>query len=1012
MPLQLFRRFRAVLVVLTASFLTAEYPPVKAWTSADGLAGDSEIGFLLQDSRGYLWIGGALGLSRFDGHAFRNYGKADGLPSEVVYSGVETKDGTLWFGTSRGLVRYVPDAGAPKRFAGYPFDTPDGREVHTIQSLAEDPRGGLWIGTPVGLFHASPSRDGGTHARRVLSFEEPGGKEPAGVGRILTLLSDSRGVLWAGTHYSGIFRILPGENAPSEYRTEHYTVANGLPSNVSGSLLEDHLGRIWFATPHGLLQLSSAPDPARPIVLRAIDSVYGLPENMLFGLAETRDGHIWIGSPKGLAEFDGRRLRTLTTENGLSGNSIFSLLTDRQGNLWAGTQSSGVMRIARNGFTSFRAADGLTLPSVSTLTESHGRSLLAVMGSPHQLSLGLWDGGAFRNLQPRFPKEVTSFGWGAGQQLLQDHVGESWVATFDGLCRFPRTGSMTQLSGMRPVRRYTTHDGLPGDNIYSLFEDTTGDIWIGVAFHTGQHAGLARWNRREDRIEDFNPGPLKDHPATSFAEDASGAVWIGFGDGRLGRYRHGGFALFGEREGVPPGVIHLYLDSADRLWGAADAGGVFRVEMRDTDHPGFVRFTTENGLSSDSVFTLTSDVRRRIYAGTRRGIDRIEPSTGKIAHFTTADGLANSVVISSFRDHDGDLWFGTLNGLSKLTASRDLAPPPPAVRITEIRVDNRPIPLSDFGETTAGSVQLHARQNHVQISFAGINLDSDLRFQYRLEGSNSEWSEPGAQQSVIFPGFPDGNYRFLVRALNSDDEFGKVAAVSFYVLPPLWQRWWFILIAAAGIGAAIWQWQRLRLHRLLEVERLRTRIATDLHDDIGTNLSHIAVLSELARRGIGESEYLSQIATVSQETAAAIGDVVWAINPQRDSLNDLVLRMRRFASDVLSAREIEVRFGAPDAEGSRKLDSDLRRQLYLVFKEAVNNAARHAQATRVEIDLRLDGHTAILEISDNGRGFDPAGAWPGNGLNSLQSRAQRLAGTFSIESGKGNGTRLIFRAPL
>jgi len=172
------------------------------------------------------------------------------------------------------------------------------------------------------------------------------------------------------------------------------------------------------------------------------------------------------------------------------------------------------------------------------------------------------------------------------------------------------------------------------------------------------------------------------------------------------------------------------------------------------------------------------------------------------------------------------------------------------------------------------------------------------------------------------------------------------------------------------------------------------------------------VLSELARRGMGESEYLSQIATVSQETAAAIGDVVWAINPQRDSLNDLVLRMRRFASDVLSALEIGVQFSAPDSERGRKLDSNLRRQLYLVFKEAINNAARHAHATHVEIDLRIDGNFAILEIRDDGRGFDPEDAVAGNGLNSLRSRAQRLKGTFSIESGKGNGTHLIFRAPL
>ena len=459
--MRLFRRLRAVLVVLTASCLTAEYPPVKSWTSADGLAGDSEIGFLLQDSRGYLWIGGALGLSRFDGHAFRNYGKADGLPSEIVYAGVETKDGTLWFGTAHGLVRYVPDAAAPRRFAGYPFDTPDGREIHTIQSLVEDPRGGLWIGTPVGLFHANPSRDGVPHARRVLSFEEPGGKEPPGVGRIITLLPDSHGALWAGTHYSGIFRILPGENAPSEYRIEHYTVANGLPPNVAGSLLEDHMGRIWFATPHGLLQLSSTPHPEQSIVLHTVDSLYGLAENTLNCLAETGDGHIWFGSGKGLAEFDGRRLRTLTTENGLSGNNIYSLLADRQGNLWAGTQSSGLMRIARNGFTSFRAADGLTLPEVSSLTETHQGSLLAVMGSNHQLSVGLWDGRGSLTYSPASRKKshLSAGGWPATdsrspRRMVADDLRRTVPFSAHRIgCRVIRHASRAALHHARRIAR-------------------------------------------------------------------------------------------------------------------------------------------------------------------------------------------------------------------------------------------------------------------------------------------------------------------------------------------------------------------------------------------------------------------------------------------------------------------------------------------------------------------------------------------------------------------------------
>ena len=987
---------------------------MKSYTIADGLMSDGEILHMIQDSRGYLWICGSLGISRFDGHAFRNYGQADGLPVEGAYYALETKDGTLWFGTSRGLARYVPNAGAQRRFVMYSLGEPpaaDGTNLaDDIHTLCEDPNGGLWIGSARGLYHSTPSADS-LHAHLVLRPDVPAGAEPPGFTRIVSLLSDSHRVLWAGTHYAGIYRILPGG------AVEHYTVANGLPTNVIGSFLEDHRGRVWFTTPHGLLLLSSSPRPDRLIVSQSFDTRYGLRENRLWCLVETAEGHIWIGSNMGLAEFDGKRFRTYTTENGLTEKQIFSLLVDRQGYLWAGTHSSGIMRLARNGITTYRQSDGLLGSYVTSLLETRGGSLLAVPGQPERFPVQTWNGRGFSLVWPRFPKEVKAFAPAAGQRVLQDHTGEWWMATLDGLCRFPRTESANELSGMLPKRRYTTRDGLPSDFIYALFEDSRGDIWIGAGFR--ERAGTARWKRGTDVIEDLSqaPGAFKDRAAVSFVEDAAGAIWIAFAGGGLSRYRDGRFTSLTERQGLPPGNIHLYMDTVDRLWGAADSGGVFRVDRRDTGDPQFVRFTAFSGLSTDWANAITGDLYGRIYVGTVHGVDRIDPNTGRITHLTAADGLASNAVISAFRDRSGDLWFGTRNGLSRLTVSRNPAAAPPPVRITEVSIDDRKIPLSDFGESSIGSLKI-AGHNHLQISFAGINLDSTLQFQYKLEGSGRDWSQPGLQQSVVYPGFPSGRYRFLVRALNADDAVSPVAAaLSLNVLPPIWQRWWFLLLASATVAGAIWQWQRYRLGRLLEMERMRTRIATDLHDDIGTSLSHIAVLSELARQSIndphaGLADYLAQINLVSQEAAAAVGDVVWAINPQRDSLNDVVLRMRRFAVDVLSAREIDVRFNEVGADGSCKLESDVRRQLFLVFKEAVNNVARHAQATSVQIDLRIDLDTVVLEVSDDGKGFDPEQASSGHGLHNLRSRAQRLQGSFSIQSSPGNGAQMRFRAPL
>ena len=223
---------------------------MKSYTIADGLMSDGEILHMIQDSRGYLWICGSLGISRFDGHAFRNYGQADGLPVQGAYYALEAKDGTLWFGTSRGLARYVPIAGAQKRFVMYSLGEPpaaDGTNLaDDIHMLCEDPNGGLWIGSARGLYHATPSADS-LHAHLVLRPDVPAGAEPPGFTRIVSLFSDSHRVLWAGTHYAGIYRILPGGAMP--LRVGHVLGARSLsrrlecPIMISDSSFE--------ASPHG-----------------------------------------------------------------------------------------------------------------------------------------------------------------------------------------------------------------------------------------------------------------------------------------------------------------------------------------------------------------------------------------------------------------------------------------------------------------------------------------------------------------------------------------------------------------------------------------------------------------------------------------------------------------------------------------------------------------------------------------------------------------------------------------
>jgi signal transduction histidine kinase len=270
---------------------------------------------------------------------------------------------------------------------------------------------------------------------------------------------------------------------------------------------------------------------------------------------------------------------------------------------------------------------------------------------------------------------------------------------------------------------------------------------------------------------------------------------------------------------------------------------------------------------------------------------------------------------------------------------------------------------------------------------------------------------------VHYGGLAPGNYRFLVRAVNSDGQVStQEAEVDFRVIPPLWRRAWFdAVIVAAIIAAGLWA-HRARVRHLVAIERVRTGIATDLHDEIGSSLSQIAVLSEVVRqRGARDdaTEPLERIGGLSRELLDSIGDIVWAIQPHKDHLSDLKQRMRRFASDVLSASNVELHWvTATGREPDLDLESGMRREVYLIFKEAIRNVARHSRATEAHISLGVaDGHLC-MEVSDNGRGIESCGEHPGNGVGNMKLRALRLKGELEVRSEDGQGTTLRLRAPL
>jgi ligand-binding sensor domain-containing protein/two-component sensor histidine kinase len=729
-----------------------------------------------------------------------------------------------------------------------------------------------------------------------------------------------------------------------------------------------------------------------------------------------RDGRIFFGSRrKGLIEFDGANFRFYTRENGLSDNNVSFVREDSFGNLWLAS-SWGAMKITRRGFVTYNTADGLQADRISDLFTDRAGTIYAVNAG---WNINQFDGRRFVSVRPNLPADLSNF-W--IHHITKDSRDEWWIPTLKGLFRFPRVERVEQLATAKPIAVYTIREGLPTDSVLVTFEDSRGDIWFSYENAPGR---ISRWERATETFHHYAPqnGIPEACRPFYYNEDAAGALIITCQFESYAIYRGDGrFTAHSTPEMKKAGWLHRALvDRKGRFWIGTPLNGLLRYDNPTSENPTETVYLKKDGLSSSHIQYLVEDLYGKIYYVTSSGMDRMDTETGEIKYYNVADGFPAAGTGVAMRDAGGALWLGTSRGLSKFVPEPDKPPPP--VFISSLRIAGNDVPVSVLGETQISDLTLAPDERQMQIDFYGLSLASGetLRYQYKLEGVSGEWSPPNEQRTVNYPNLTSGSYRFLVRAVNPDGSFSaEPASISFTVLRPLWQRWWFLLLAALAVGAGVYAFYRYRIAQIIKLERVRTRIATDLHDDIGSSLSQIAILSEVVRQKVGAGvagEPLNMIAETSREMVDAMSDIVWAINPQKDYLNNLVQRMRRFAEDILDAQEISYRFNSLENLKDVSVGSDVRREAYMIFKECVNNAVKHSGAKKIDFRINLENEFLVIEISDDGRGFDTEEAenldsLGGNGLINMRRRADNLGGTFLIDSAPGKGTRAVIRIPI
>lgn len=956
-----------VLVVATA-VAHAERLPVRVFTTADGLANNGvERG--AEDTRGFLWFATSEGVSRYDGRSFETFGTADGLPSAVANDIAAAPDGKVWVATDGGLAVFDPDEVTVRpRFRALTHDS--------ASAVLVAPDGVIWAGTYRGVVRVER---GVTSEQAVLepATSSSGARIPTGV---ISLAYDPHDrTLWLGT-FQGLVHL--GDRGV----LGHYQVGpRELGDDRIFAVLVARDGTLWIN--HATNRVLAVKPPLAPAA-----SLWEAPGGLHLEtdgfarrhLLEDSRGTIWIGTSKHLHRWRDGRLERLSAQQIGTEGSPGPSLEDSAGNLWFGTDTHGVVRLARGGLVSYDTDDGLRSLFVYDFVRDGDALYPVALDDGHWVHRRVGD--RFEAIQPARPPASTVWGWGYGQKVVLARDGRWWFPTGDGIARYPaaRLDTLATATG----ERLTVPTGI---DILHLYEDRRGDVWIS----TMSKFGLARWDHERDTIVALRDGWPKGFPG-AYAEDRHGDVWIGF-TGELARVRGGVPEV---RAAPVRGAIDaLLFDHAGRLWVASATDGLARID--DPDHPVAVHYGAAE-LGSDQALSLVEDEFGRIYVGTSRGIARIDPTRGEVTHYGLADGLRNDFVVRAARDAAGVLWFGSKGGLARLVPEPPRSAGTPRVFVMSVRVASAPVPLASGGTDRVAAPALPYDDAAIDVEVASpqLAIDGAVRFQYRLGGG---WSEPIAERVLHFAGLSPGAYELEVRAVNAAGAVSPSATVTFRVLSPIWRRWWFLAASALGLGLAAYAWYRRRLAHALALERVRRRIATDLHDELGANLSRIAILSEVAARRTAHADpQLETIGTTARALVDVASDIVWSTDPRRDDLRSVIVRLRSFAADVFETRGVAWSVTAPAEPERVKLDPERRRHVYLVLKEAMTNAAKHSGATRVDVAIRFEGDRLVATVRDDGCGFDPDTLGDtGNGLANMRARAAEAGGTLEVRHGDG-----------
>ncbi|MCX6872801.1 MAG: triple tyrosine motif-containing protein [Verrucomicrobia bacterium] len=999
-----------------------------------------------------LWLAGLLALPATGGASaaveptwvIRTWQSDAGLPDNTVVGIEQTPDGFLWVATRTGLVRFDG-----VRFQPFPVTVP-GVPAGEIKALVADRRARLWVAKDRGVVICL---DQG-RATTVVGPEHAA----ADIGASL-MVEDAAGAVWVSYGNGEVLRIQDG-------RVRAFTTADGLPEGAGMCRLAlDGTGQLWFSK--GSWVGVFRGDKFRPLEQVDATAITGarsggiwwcrdaqfwkycegrpllkIPANLPVAtptaLHEDRAGCLWVGTVEaGLFRFDPAGPATTT----VSQPAIVAMKEDREGNLWIGTRGGGLNQLKPKIVDLLTPGSASPFSPVRSVCQDTDGVLWAVV----------WPNGeVLRSAGQGWTPLSAKDGWliPFSQCVAADPQGGIWIGTqYAGLHRW-RNGVVTDSLNKT--------SGLAGDHVEALLATASGEVWIGTGWSDKEHEDLQC--RKAGQLQTFHLPPGSGL-VRALATDSAGDCWAATSQGLLLRVRDDVLTNETGSTLAEPCEIRCLSGSPDgSLWIGYGGQGLGRLKAGR-----FSRCRMDQGLHDDYISNILPDGHGLLWLAGNRGIFSVrEKELDDLAEgratrvwsvaYGRNDGLSRLQASydawpGAARGTDGRLWFAMQSGVAVVNPG-DLKenPESPPVVIERVSVNGKtvaaygagglPKPLAASAPLELSQGTAHLRlspgQRRVEFFFTApvFTKPEIIGFKYRLFGLDTDWVDGGVLRSATYAQVPPGHYRFQVRACNSDGVWNETgAALDLTAEPHWWETAWFRVLAplaAAGLlGGGILLGLRRRHRRQIErlkllqaTDRERARIARDLHDDLGSHLTRIVMLSDAEPDGREDAQEvggaLDEINQTGREMTLKMSEIVWALNPEHDTLDSFAGYVAKRAHELLAAAKIQCRLDLPLDLPAGPLSSPVRHEVLLAFKEALHNIVKHARATSVLVTLRLEGESFMLTVEDDGQGFvvPPDASSRGHGLANMQHRLAAVDGRCEVRSQPGDGTCVRFDVPL